>query len=74
MELELKQLLLQLMLMLQLELKLELIVQQSNLKILQFEQRLHQQELAQRRQQGQLLLLLVPLLVPLRLEQRLPFS
>jgi len=64
------QLLLQLMLELQLELKLELIIQQSNLKILQFEQRLHQQELAQRQQQqGQLLVL-----VPLRLEQRLSFS
>jgi len=65
------QLLLQLMLELQLELKLELIVQQSNLKILQFEQRLHQQELVQQRQQqqGQLLVL-----VPLQLEQRLPFS
>ena len=65
------QLLLQLMLELQLELKLELIVQQSNLQILQFEQRLHQQELVQQRQQqqGQLLVL-----VPLQLEQRLPFS
>jgi len=64
------QLLLQLMLELQLELKLELIIQQSNLKILQFEQRLHQQELAQRQQQqGQLLVLVL-----LRLEQRLSFS